>query len=487
MRTQSILFLLGSFLLSCGFTMPAMACPPPDCGACCHWVPPSGSSEGYCTLNEGAHCGDCAPCFPCNTCVSCSCEWDCTPGQCCDDGERVTTCPECKSCVSQVCEDDTVASVSADKDEACVGCDITFTATTSPTGLEDDVSWSGGGSPSTGTGATFTTSWDTIGTKTVTASLCDSSVSEDVTIAEVASVTADKDDACVNENITFTVTTNPAGHYDLVSWSGGGTPASQEGGQTFTTQWSTCDTQTVTATCGSSSKSKSVTIKGLAPIIPSEPEVCNGEDLLFTATTCPTGFEEYVTWSGGGTPATGTGPFFFTKWTTGSSGARTVTASYCNDSKSKSVNLLFGCDCDRPGDTDTLYAGFGCPPLCSGTNTETEPDNCSNILKIQCGPSGFCYYRYFYNSTQVGRCPYPDGVNWFRYTKTINDDRFYSTWHRSRDPYNDGSDADQGTKHKYDWVVWIYNCIDDIGPDPHWREHPTSWGDENFGDPSPPD
>ena len=143
-----------------------------------------------------------------------------------------------------------------------------------------------------------------------------------------------------------------------------------------------------------------------------------------------------------------------------------------------------GTRCDRPGSWQNLSAGFGCPLACSGTNTKTEPDNCTNTVKIQCGPSGFCYYRYFYNSTQIGKCPYNNGVNWWRYKKTKNDDRFYSTWYRSRDPDNDGSAADEGTKDKYDWVVWKYNCIDGIGPDEHCREHPTSVGDENFGDPS---
>lgn len=40
-----------------------------------------------------------------------------------------------------------------------------------------------GGNPSTGSGSTFTTYWDTTGTKTVKASLCGSSKSKQVTIA----------------------------------------------------------------------------------------------------------------------------------------------------------------------------------------------------------------------------------------------------------------------------------------------------------------
>jgi len=106
MRTQSILFLLllGSFLLSCGFTMPAMACPPPDCGSCCYfvWIGPE-PSYGVCVPNVGAECGDCKACSPCNSCVSCSCEWDCTPGQCCSGGTCVSSCPTGECCDDGVC------------------------------------------------------------------------------------------------------------------------------------------------------------------------------------------------------------------------------------------------------------------------------------------------------------------------------------------------------------------------------------------------
>jgi hypothetical protein len=124
------------------------------------------------------------------------------------------------------------------------------------------VSWSGGGNPTTGTGAIFSTTWDTAGTKTATASLCESSVSKDVTIAEVASVTSylDIDKACVGCSITFTATTDPTGYEDDVSWSGGGNPTTGTGG-TFSTTWDTTGTKTVTASCGSgSSVSKQVTI-----------------------------------------------------------------------------------------------------------------------------------------------------------------------------------------------------------------------------------
>ena len=228
MRMKSILLLLVCFLLS-SLNLPVRACPPPDCGSCCHWVSTGPDPEdGYCELNTGADCGDCAGCSPCYSCISCSCECDCTTGQCCDDGSCVNDCPsgECcddgtcvsscptgkccdeGTCVSscptgkccddgtcvnncpsgECCDDGTckpmeVDSVTSDKDSAPIQCeDITFTVTTNPSGYESNVSWSGGGDPSTGSGATFTTHWDTSGIKTVTASLCDSSESKQVTI-----------------------------------------------------------------------------------------------------------------------------------------------------------------------------------------------------------------------------------------------------------------------------------------------------------------
>jgi hypothetical protein len=71
-----------------------------------------------------------------------------------------------------------------------------------------------------------------------------------VTVVEVDDVTSLTDVECMNTNVTFDVVTSPAGHYDLVQWSGGGTPATASGTGTFTTQWSSPGTKTVWAKCG---------------------------------------------------------------------------------------------------------------------------------------------------------------------------------------------------------------------------------------------
>ena len=131
MRIRTIPFHLIIFLLLSSLTLPAIACPPPDCGSCCHWVSTGpGPSDGYCELD--AECGDCRGCYnPCYSCVSCYCERDCSPtqscctdsgdyccesnetccegnccatGQCCNDGTCVDTCPDCYECVDGSCE-----------------------------------------------------------------------------------------------------------------------------------------------------------------------------------------------------------------------------------------------------------------------------------------------------------------------------------------------------------------------------------------------
>jgi len=152
-----------------------------------------------------------------------------------------------------------VDSVTSNFSVRCIGCGITFTVTTDPSGHEDLVEWSGGGDPSTGSGSTFTTECDTWGTKTVTASCGESSKDKQVTIVEVDYVTSNKDTACVNCYVQFTATTKPPGKESLVHWSGGQSPSTGSG-KTFNTKWALPGNKTVTASCCDSIKTKDVTI-----------------------------------------------------------------------------------------------------------------------------------------------------------------------------------------------------------------------------------
>jgi hypothetical protein len=103
-------------------------------------------------------------------------------------------------------------------------------------------------------------------------------------------------------------------------------------------------------------------------------------------------------------------------------------------------------------------------------------DGCSNTLTLTFNNNVYCYY---YNGLKVGNCPYLGGVNNIIYWKTINGKRFYATYHKSKDDKNDGSQWDEGTKYKYDSVIWEYNCISGGTPNKTGIEHPTVMGGDD--------
>ena len=198
-----------------------------------------------------------------------------------------------------------------------------------------------------------------------------------------------------------------------------------------------------------------------------ESEVCDGEYVLFAALTDPVGEESNISWSGGGTPATGTGATFYTKWTTGSTGTKIVTATYCNDSKSESVNVLFDCDCDRIGEMTQL------------TTLGGWFDDCENYLSYT-DMEGV--KRLWYNFSQIGHCPYAGSMVQIRYWKTVNDAKYHSTFFQSCDLHgnNEPYPGDEGTGGKFDFVIWTYDCITDT-LDENCRENNTFCGTETSG------
>ena len=108
-----------------------------------------------------------------------------------------------------------------------------------------------------------------------------------------------------------------------------------------------------------------------------------------------------------------------------------------------------------------------------------EHDNCGNTLSLTFNSNTYCFW---YNGQLVGHCPFLGGINTIRYCKTNDDMRFHSTWHRSCDNTNDGGYSDEGTKYKYDWVIWTYDCILDPGnPDENCREDPNLFCGDDLG------
>jgi hypothetical protein len=75
-------------------------------------------------------------------------------------------------------------------------------------------------------------------------------------------VVSDKDIVEINENVLFTVVTDPPGYSYLASWSGDGIPTSGSG-ETFTSYWESASSHEVKATIGSSNKSKTIDVVGV--------------------------------------------------------------------------------------------------------------------------------------------------------------------------------------------------------------------------------
>jgi len=88
--------------------------------------------------------------------------------------------------------------------------------------------------------------FDEPGSYTITLSVQDDEGNWDVDtatvyIVAVNDVTVPVDNVCPDTNVIFTVVTDgPSGHYEPIVWqtSPAGSPASQQGEQTFTTKWS---------------------------------------------------------------------------------------------------------------------------------------------------------------------------------------------------------------------------------------------------------
>ncbi len=303
---------------------------------------------------------------------------------------------------------------------------------------------------------------------------------------------------------------DPDGSSLTYSWSFGAGASSITGAGTATPSctYTTAGSKTVTLTvrdcdscinCNPSTnktsdpKTLTVTVVGVSSVSASPTNVCVGQNATFTAVSNPSGKPmNCLQWQRRWKDATSQ---TWGQWETVQSSANPQTYSssspgYCeyqarNGSgdtwKSSAVVHFLGCDCEEAGDWYSVPGTSSCP---ANQNPDvllwSKQDNCGNTLELWCRG----YYSFEYNSTVIGRCVYTNGVNSFRYQMTKNDYRFYATWHRSHDPDNDGSGYDEGTKNKYDWVVWKYDCINGGSVEEICRENAYGVGDEYSGESS---
>jgi hypothetical protein len=107
-----------------------------------------------------------------------------------------------------------------------------------------------------------------------------------------------------------------------------------------------------------------------------------------------------------------------------------------------------------------------CPASGQGPNEskvlETVEDHCGNTIVLSCEPvSGSFNFFWRYNGTHIGECIFPQGQNVFLYWKTLNGQRFHSTFHRVRDWGPGYGFLDVWTRDEFDWKVTRYDCIAD--------------------------
>jgi hypothetical protein len=200
---------------------------------------------------------------------------------------------------------------------------ISFTAT----GGTGTYSWTTtGGNPNSGNGSVFQTRYDSIGTKTATVTSGSQTATCPVTIFQPT--IQQQPPVCIpgsqtvniNQNANF----NATGGNGSFSWSvtGGGSPGFGNSSN-FTTKFATSGTKTVTVTSNGRTDQCIVIVNQVSvpPLVcsPSSQNVNVNQDANFIASG---GNGGYI-WTGGGSPATGNGSSFTTKYA--SSGSKTVT------------------------------------------------------------------------------------------------------------------------------------------------------------------
>lgn len=197
--------------------------------------------------------------------------------------------------------------------------------------------------------------------------------SSTATVIEVSSVDTDPSGTsvvCTNQSVTFEATTSSGGNYDMVDWSGGGTPSTKEGSQTFTTKWATTGMKTVKACCADSCKEYEIDVIDGLTVLPHEAYVCVYDTKEFEAWVCEGGVAvqktstDGVEWSASN--GTFTGDTYDPDDVSESVGGDTVTASFDGDEDS-AVVTNFECDVTSADVCeDNIHVDLG-PPGLSGT------------------------------------------------------------------------------------------------------------------------
>jgi len=225
----------------------------------------------------------------------------------------------------------------------------------------ENLHWSGGGTPSSGHGENFSTTWNSAGSQTVHLNASVGNFTKHITISGTNNpcLISGPPTVTAGNNATFTATGN-CGTHSALSWSGGATPPSGSGAS-FTTRWNSAGNPTITLVSPVGTFTKPVTVEaggssggGNPCIITGPAEIAAGTQASFGRQgNC--GTYSAMSWSGGGTPATGSGAGFTTRWNT--SGNRTVSLTSAVGTFTKSVTVTGGLNPCRITGMSTAVAG----------------------------------------------------------------------------------------------------------------------------------
>jgi hypothetical protein len=232
----------------------------------------------------------------------------------------VTASGQTKTCTVVVTEAPTTLVCAPPTQTVGIGAPAAMTAT----GGTGTYSWSapGGVTPS-GTGAAFSTSYATAGTRTVTVTSGTQTASCTVIVPEIPPLVCAPPTQTVS--IGAPAAMSATGGTGTYSWSapGGSTPAGT--GAAFSTSYATAGTRTVTVTSGTQTASCTVIVPEIPPLVCAPPSQLVG--IGSPATMTATGGTGTYSWSApGGTTASGTGPSFTTSYTTAGTNTVTVTS-----------------------------------------------------------------------------------------------------------------------------------------------------------------
>ncbi len=282
--------------------------------------------------------------------------------------------------------------------------------------------------------------------------------SDTITFVGVTSIESDPEVVCIGDDVSYTVTTQPAGHEDMVSYTPAdtGTPGIKE----------------VVAVCGSSSATCTVTVVKVASLSAS-PEVTpiGNSNITYTITTDPANHTNMVTL----TPAD-----------CGTAGSNIATA-VCGASTATCYVTVFKVELD-----DTTAESLRGDTI--STQVQFEPEGIAETIDIM--PSGFDGIHLHASYNKTGRrldianlidesaleCwldtaaihvdAWANGVNWIDWTKNLlMKKELVEIWEdvkeKGADKLNDfASPGDWAGEEVHDWLSDIF-AVDSQGM-VHW-------------------